>query len=272
MKTFRPRYKYCISEGGDIQVDVKATDISSFGTDLLNLGDIRSPSQPIDVLAVLFDLEGFTNFTRQVDPQLTTPLFLSDFLEWLFKALKKQLIRDEKRGALWAEFPFFGKFMGDGVLFLWRINLDKIIQIDRSLPSNDLQSMIQQFITNIVASIFEVCQDYNGFVKMVETQHVDPPSRLRCGIARGIVIPIGNWKDFVGPCINIAARLQKFNELSFAFSARGIDSHAFNPSYGRFFIKKRVSIRGIGENELVYVLKEEFEQLPSELKIEFNIP
>src|SRR5256885_1039224 len=97
----------------------------------LIIGDVKAPSKPIDVLAVMFDLEGFTNFARQVDPQLTVPSFLSDFLEWLFTAIKNQLIIskstakhnkltiDEGKGILWAELPFFSKFMGDGVLFLW---------------------------------------------------------------------------------------------------------------------------------------------------------
>jgi hypothetical protein len=58
-------------------------------------------------------------------------------------------------------------------------------------------------------------------------------------------------------------------DLSFAFSARGIDLKAFHPSYSPVFIKKKVSIRGIGDNELIYISREEFEKLPQDLKGNF---
>lgn len=196
-------------------------------------------------MAVVFDLEGFTDFTRQVDPQLTVPIFVSDFLKWLFDDIKRQLIQNEENATLWSELPFFSKFLGDGVLFLWRINLDEITSVDLSIPSEDIQFSLQEFICNIVASMLDVCHDYSTFLATVQTQHVDPPPRLRCGIARGTVIPIGKGADYVGPSINIAARLQKFNGLTFAFSARGINSEAFNEGYQKDFLKKRAVVRGI---------------------------
>jgi len=272
MYSFKPIYQYSSSDAVGICVSVDANELTNFNVQLLNLGDIKTPSKPIDVLAVMFDLEGFTNFARQVDPQLTVPNFLSDFLEWLFVAIKKQLIIDEDQGTLWAELPFFSKFMGDGILFLWRIDLDQIIGIDPSRPSDKLQYEIQEFLCNIIASLHDVCDDYKVFIKTVQTQHVDPPPVLRCGIARGTVIPIGNGSDFVGPCINIAARLQKFNGITFTFSARGIDQVGFNESYRGKFIKKRASIRGIGENELVYIVSKEYKALNRPLKEKFSDP
>jgi hypothetical protein len=83
------------------------------------------------------------------------------------------------------------------------------------------------------------------------------------------VFPIGNGRDFVGPCINISARLQKFNGLSFAFSARGIDANGFNEDYRNYFIKKRVKIHGIGDDELIYILAKEFNRLSDTLKSKF---
>jgi class 3 adenylate cyclase len=283
MFSFKPIYKYSSRDQVGIYVSLDVTELSNFDVRLLNLGDIQAPSKPLDLLAVMFDLEGFTDFTRQVDPQLTVPKFLSDFLEWLFEAIKKALIIEEatakinKLGArgksiLWAELPFFSKFMGDGVLFLWRIDLDEIIGIEPDRPSDKLQYEIQEFLCNIIASLYDVCNEYKNFVKTLETQHVDPPPVLRCGIARGTAIPIGNGSDFVGPCINIAARLQKFNGITFTFSARGIDQAGFSDSYKNVFIKKRASIRGIGDNELIYVVKEEFQALNDGLKVKFGKP
>jgi class 3 adenylate cyclase len=284
MYSFKPNYEYSSKGPVGICVSIDPTELANFDVRLLNLGDVKVPSKPIDVLAVMFDLEGFTNFARQVDPQLTIPNFLSDFLEWLFTAIKNQLIiseglakykklsLEESESILWAELPFYSKFMGDGVLFLWRIDLDKIIGIDPSRPADKLQYEIQEFLCNIIASQYEVCKEYKSFVKTVETQHVDPPPILRCGIARGTAIPIGNGSDFVGPCINIASRLQKFNGITFTFSARGIDRAGFSGQFRDVFVKKRASIRGIGEHELVYVLTTEYEALDDELKAKFSEP
>jgi class 3 adenylate cyclase len=89
-------------------------------------------------------------------------------------------------------------------------------------------------------------------------KHVSkPPSRLRCGVARGQIVAVGNGHDFVGPSLNIASRLQKLSSLSFAVSRRGIDLSKI-----KRFVLKRVELQGIGDQELVYVLKSEFNKLP----------
>lgn len=257
-----PRYTYTLDGEHGILVRVNPEALAEFGPALLQLGDVRTPSRPVDVLAVVFDLEGFTHFTRQIDPQLTVPAFLSSFLQWLFETVREQLVQREASATLWAELPFFSKFMGDGVLFLWRIDLDQIVGMDSRLPSERLQAAVQEFICNIIASMLEVSRGYEAFLQGAGVHYVDPPRRLRCGIARGTVIPIGKGADFVGPCINIASRLQKLQQLSFACSARGIEREGFNPNYGREFQKLRTEIRGIGERELVYVLRREFAALP----------
>ena len=267
-----PRYTYTSDAEHGILVRVNPEVLAAFDPRLLKLGDINTPAHPMDVLAVIFDLEGFTHFTRQIDPQLTVPAFLAGFLQWLFAAIRGQLVQKEATATLWAELPFFSKFMGDGVLFLWRIDLDRIVRMDPQRPPERLQASVQEFICNIIASLWEVCRAYPGFLAQEGRHYVDPPTRLRCGVARGIVIPIGNQADYVGPCINIASRLQKFNGLSFAFSARGIDHAGLNPSYRSQFIKLRSGIRGIGERELLYVLKAEFEMLAAEQQADFQQP
>lgn len=260
------KYEYFIHPERGIQVRVKKRELNKFNAKLFNLGDLRTPSKPIEVLSVMFDLEGFTNFTRQVDPQLTIPNFISDFFNWLFKKIKEELTVKEDKNVLWGELPFFSKFMGDGALFLWKIDMDRIVTIDRNLNPEELRFALQEFLCNIVLSMWEICEDYKEFLEILKKRYVDPPNSLRCGIARGNIFPIGNGLDFVGPCINISARLQKFNGLSFAFSARGIEANAFNIDVRKGFVKKRVSIPGIGDDELIYVVKEEFKKLPKDLR------
>lgn len=266
MNTFSPKYIYFFDPKEGIKVRINEEDLENFKVDLLRIGDLKAPSKPIEVLAVMFDLEGFTTFTRQVDPQLSIPSFISDFFNWLFEKIKEEMIDKKQKGTLWAELPIFSKFMGDGVLFLWKIDIDAIIEFANEFDSDNLQRALQIFICNIIATMGDIVDSYGKFYDSIKRKYVDPPPRLRCGIARGQVFPIGYNQDFVGPCINIANRLQKFNNLSFAFSARGIKIQGFHKSRKNDFVKKRVSIRGIGDNELIFVLKKEFEKLPEEIK------
>lgn len=71
---------------------------------------------------------------------------------------------------------------------------------------------------------------------------------------------MGNGNDFVGPCINMAARLQKLNSLSFCFSRKGLNPEE-NDDFAKQVVTKKTEIRGIGSDELVCVLKSEFDKL-----------
>src|SRR3982751_2685772 len=99
---------------------ISDADFRSFNASLLGLGDISADGKYFEALAAIFDLEGFTSFTNQIDPHLVIPEFLNEFLTWLFDAISAQLKREvDEEVILWGELPFFAKFLGDGVLFLW---------------------------------------------------------------------------------------------------------------------------------------------------------
>ena len=103
-----------------------------------------------------------------------------------------------------------------------------------------------------------MCVKYEQeFVAEAVNDFVHAPARLRCGIARGQVVPVGNGKDFVGPCINVASRLQKLGPYSFAFSRRGFDLRHFHEVWKGRFVPQKVQIRGVGDEELVFVLADE---------------
>lgn len=242
---------------GDEQVEIiTKKNFDSFNESILGLGEIKKESKPIQALSVMFDLEGFTKFCKQIDPHLAVPEFLSKFLKWIFNQIKKELIEEtiDEGYIAYAKLPFLSKFMGDGVLFLW-----------------DTKEMDEEEITNIVVSMFEICNVYNtDFVSRVDYDIVDTPKKLRCGIARGTIYSVGNGNDFVGPCINVSARLQKLNNLGFCFSRRGIDPNYMSKGYKEKFDVKKVDIRGIGETELVCVLKNEYDLLSEEDKSKFK--
>ncbi|MCK5603776.1 hypothetical protein KAR91_17950 [Candidatus Pacearchaeota archaeon] len=231
----------------------------SFNPSLLGLGDISTPSKGVEAIAAIFDLSGFTKFCRQVDPQLAVPEYLSQFLDWLFNEIKTEFVSKSyhEGKALYSELPFLAKFLGDGVLFLW-----------------NTEDMGGTEICNIVTSLHIICNDYSAkFYPKIRGVVVDPPHGLRCGIARGRVFSVGNGEDYVGPCINIAARLQKLSNLTFCFPRRGFDIDKYIHKVRRpLYVEKCITISGIGENELVWVIKEELENLPEDERKLFRKP
>ena len=217
----------------------------SFNTSVLGLGDISQDGKYVQALVALCDLEGFTGFCNQVDSHLVIPEFLAKFLDWTFQTLANHTKEGETadRVRIWGSLPLFAKFLGDGVLFLW-----------------DTQySGGASGIRNIIADMYKIVQEYQADFLPTICKHVNnPPLKLRCGIARGQVVSVGDGNDYVGSCINMAARLQKLSSLSFAVARRGID---LSSDVWKAFTPKRVDLRGIGEKELVYIPAEEFDAL-----------
>lgn len=225
----------------------------NFGASVLGLEDILAQKETFEALAVILDLKDFTAFCDQRDPHLVVPQFIKSFLEWLFKKVRIELLIEEAGNevVLWSHLPFFGKFLGDGVLLLW-----------------DVTDMGSEAKRNIVYSFDIICADYETeFLPSLKKTISKPPSKLRCGIAQGQVTSIAGGSDFVGLCINIASRLQKLGDgaFSFAFTQKGLEPDEEEDWYEDFRLIK-IPIRGISNEELVYVLKSEFRKLSNNLK------
>jgi hypothetical protein len=236
---------------------ITRSKFDSFTPSILGLGNIGSTSNQIHALSVMFDLEGFTNFCKQIDPQLAVPEFLNDFLHWLFNLIREETIEETfpEGYTTFSDLPFLAKFMGDGVLFLW-----------------DIEKLSELQILNIVVTMNNICIDYkNKFFKSIASKVVSPPANLRCGIARGAIYSVGDGNDFVGPCINMSARLQKLNSLIFCFSRRGLNPEGHNWLKNNV-VTMKTDIRGIGSEELVCLLKSQFDRLSAEDKNKFKNP
>lgn len=235
---------------------IKKTSFNNFNESILGLGSIGRKASTIEALSVIFDLEGFTAFCKQVDPHLAVPQYLNEFLKWIFNEIKTELICEtfDDGYSTWADLPFLSKYLGDGLLFLW--NATQLSDVS---------------INNIIVAMYRICKKYESdFFPHISQKVTQPPFKLRCGLARGFIYSVGNGNDFVGPCINISARLQKLNSLSFCFSQRGIDINNFSSDFATTFITKKVAIRGIGEDELVCIPREEYETLPKIEKDKFS--
>jgi class 3 adenylate cyclase len=241
---------------------LKKEEFATFNPAVLGLGDISRNGEYMQALAAFFDLDGFTDFCNQVDSHLVIPEFLTRYLNWLFQTLATEFRESEDSDTvrLWGCLPFYAKFLGDGILFLWATDHC------RGLPGK----------VNIAQSLLAITDTYaSRFLVDIRRAVSNPPSRLRCGIALGQVISIGGGADYVGSCMNVAARLQKLSTLSFAISRRGFDlseSPDFEGSLRSFLVLKQTAVRSVGTEELVYVRRDEFAALSASEKQEFTDP
>jgi class 3 adenylate cyclase len=237
-------------DGKNIKL-IKNERWAEFNSYILGIGDISTKSVSKSVICAFFDLEGFTNFCNQMDPDLVIPVFLKEYLDWFFIQIQNEtkIEKYDEGIKIWHDLPLFIKFMGDGLMTLWDISDLKII--DQG---------------NIVVSSLYITRNYiKDFLPKIKKRVVDPPSKLRCGITKGKVYSVGDENDFVGPCINFASRLQKLPGLTFSFSNRGIFvEDAFNEEFKNNFILKAIEARAIGKNELIYILKNEYDEMNEE--------
>ncbi len=232
--------------------------VSKFNPSILGLGDVNEPCEEIEAVAAVFDLSGFTAFCNQVDAYLAIPSFLNNFFEWFFGSVIYGLTDEEgERTYFWADLPILMKFTGDGILVVWNAHRMKEDQICR-----------------LAATLYNICYAYRqDFYPEINKIVNKPPMVLRCGVARGKVFGVGNGHDYIGHCINTASRLSKLNPLTFCFPHRGFAVQEYlAPEYTRLFVPKSVTVRGVGENELVWVVKEEFDNLPEKNRVLFRSP
>jgi hypothetical protein len=230
---------------------VKKEKWEKFNSSILGLGDVGAKSEVTAAIAAVFDLEGFTQFCKQIDPHLAVPVFLEHFLNWFFEKIKEETKHKEQENgiATYHDLPILTKFLGDGILVIW-----------------DTKNMPPIAQANIITSCSQICAKYlKEFYPKIKSKVTDAPKRIRCGVAKGNIFSVGNGEDYVGPCINFASRLQKLPGLLFAFSDRGfkVEENWAEQDLPKWVVKK-VQIRGIGESELVYIRKHEYTALSAE--------
>jgi class 3 adenylate cyclase len=231
--------------------------INKFNPSILGLGDVNTPCQEMEAVAAVFDLSGFTSFCNQVDAYLAIPAFLNSFFDWFFGSIVYGLTDEEEgRTYFWADLPVLVKFTGDGLIVVW-----------------DTHRMKDDQLCRLAATLYNICnayrQDFYPQIKMAVNR---PPSIIRCGLARGKVFSVGNGHDYIGHCINTASRLCNLNPaLTFCFPHHGFQVQEFMPAeYAQLFTPKYVSIRGVGENELIWVVKEEHDALSEKSRTQYR--
>ncbi|OAI51914.1 hypothetical protein AYO46_00905 [Betaproteobacteria bacterium SCGC AG-212-J23] len=212
--------------------------------------------EPQNAIALIFDLEGFSRFFNQPD----VSHYLAAFLNHVFGAVQLILKGGD---AYWTTKPVVfnslgftilqEKFMGDGALIILLPPKPQTTDNDHTRTlCNRLWTLKNNF-----HRVLERCAD--------DVPVHDLPPRIRFGLARGSVIELklNGSIEYVGFCINLASRLQKYcPELGFISSARVGLSQETLSTHG--YVKVvATQIRGFPK-EIVFVDKDELKLLPKE--------
>jgi len=222
---------------------------------------------PVDGLALVYDVAGFTRFFNQPDAHRYVPRYLNHVTEamsiilsggtayWTFKP-EKNVAKPIRLKAL----PFTllqRKFLGDGELIIWKIEDPD----DPELAEN-LKYLINRLW--VLQSAFSYVLER----AKKEIPVAQLPDKIRFSLARGDLYQLesarGDAPEFAGVCLNLASRLVKYcPELSFLASdrveARDEEIHQI---YSRVVATK---IRGFPD-EIVLANKGDFAKLNERAK------
>jgi class 3 adenylate cyclase len=176
---------------------------------------IKLAERPFTGAALVFDLEGFTEFCQIPQVEQFLPRLLNRTFEHIAENFPQPKGR-RKRGndlSLHGVAPVHCKFLGDGGLVIWR------------LPTNTQRS--QAFLKKLL-HVLHLARDGYPTVRQALQEEVgidELPTQLRFGLAVGTILPLRVEKtkrlQFVGFPINLASRLQCYwRPLGIIASAR----------------------------------------------------
>ncbi len=214
-------------------------------------------SHPKNAVALVYDLEGFSNFFNQPDVQEYVPEFLNHISESISICLfgGKAYWTDEKYSPL-AINVAQEKFMGDGALYVILPNENKFSDISLQVLCNRLWNL-KTFFGKVSNKAMEI-------VPVTEI-----PQKIRFGLSRGSVYELKHQSsranEYIGFCINLSSRLQSYcRDIGFIASARIKipDSQIEKNGYIKVIA---TAIDGFA-NELVIVDKSEYEGLTDKVR------
>jgi len=219
-------------------------------------------SRAKNAFVLVYDLEGFSRFFNQPDVQDYVPKFINRVQEAIGIALFGGSPYWEPEGEIYEPLlaPIHEKFLGDGALFVWT-------------PPKGEKTFSEDFAVRICNRLWNVKNFFPQILRKCadDVPVLELPQRIRFGVARGTVYELtrtrSNKKEYIGFCINLASRLQKYcPDLGFIASARiGLPEATLEKhGYTRVVASK---LRGFPK-EIVIVDKKEFERLDEAVRSE----
>ena len=172
-------------------------------------------SQPRRGLAVVYDLEGFSRFFNQPDVQDYVPVFINHVSAAVSACIyggKQYWVEGVNEEPLTA-LPVHEKFLGDGAMYVWL--------------GSDVAPITPDFTAKLCNRLWNLKTRFKLVLAAAADALpvLDVPNRIRFGVAAGTIYELGrqdsDQREYIGFCINLASRLQKYcPELGFIASAR----------------------------------------------------
>jgi len=222
----------------------------------------HTASHPKNAIAFCYDLEGFSRFFNVPEIQEFVPGFLnhiSKAIEICIFGGKPFWTSHEKEDYHSLEIvPVHEKFLGDGGLYIF-------------LPPKGQTNFNSSHLTFFLNRLWNVRLRFHEIINsaLEFTPTAELPKKVRFGLARGGVWelqrPQKRQAEYIGFCINLASRLQKYcPQLGFIASAR-LQVPASTLTEHRY---KKVIATGIPgfARELVIVDENEFNELPEDMR------
>jgi class 3 adenylate cyclase len=174
-------------------------------------------SQPRRGVVMMYDLEGFSRFFNQPDVQDYVPVFINHVSMAVGACIYggDHYWRSDG-GAKLPQLPILPvheKFLGDGAMYVWL--------------HSDVDALTTDFTRHLCNRLWTLKRNFKSVVAAASDllPVLDVPARLRFGVAAGtiyeLVRRLSGDGEYIGFCINLASRLQKYcPELGFIASAR----------------------------------------------------
>lgn len=210
---------------------------------------------------MICDVEGFSRFFNQPDVNGYVAKYLNHVLEAVDVCIcggSPYWLEDAQEYEPLMLQPSHVKFLGDGVMLIWT-------------PDAKNQDFSLCFLNKLCNRLWHLKNNFNRVLsRCADTVPVfDLPPKIRFGLARGTVYKLqqrhSTRTEYIGFCINLASRLQKYcPQLGFIASARlSLPASMLEDScYVKVVAKK---IPGFS-SEIVIVDKDEFERLDQATK------
>ena len=217
-------------------------------------------SRPKYGIALIYDLEGFSKFYNQPDVQNYVPKFINEISKAISIVIyggNAYFTHKPQKISPLGNSPIHEKFLGDGALYLWTETKSTPIDSDFvGILCNRLWTL-KTYFSKVIKRCYET------------VPVVDLPQRIRFGLASGTIYELtkhnSRQREYIGFCINLASRLQKYcPELGFIASARIGLPDSLLKKYGYIKVVAK-EIKGFSR-EIVIVDGNEYEELSAETK------
>lgn len=198
------------------------------------------------IVVAIFDLEGFTNFfdSASINKNIIVASYVNGFLSWLNYRLDLAQLPS----------PKLSKFLGDGVLYIWETEKQKITSVIAIALMNACWNTVRgrdryekEFLPQFI----------NQVGKKWDCEY---QKHLRVSLATGHAVKYvqGNRSvEYVSECINVASHLLKIHPEVY-FIAHSDLVLGEEPSEHNYVEKRIREIRGIDRSICVFIDEDDF--------------